>query len=215
MSTQKEWSGDNTTLQRLKGWENWGGSFYELSMLYPSSSLDQQDRLRLFQSLWDDPNLLGVIDDPTKFGETWQRQDAIDTTSANHYYGCIRLPEGGIIGCGSYFSHSGDEIWFSLYMPLLQLEWVRPVEYPLTDEQASWTKPLDAFLSLIGARVYQYMPFTVAVLGEEVSGASVKEIQDHLTNVDGCLVPEAMFRQKGITPYGLCVGKDLWWAGGD
>src|SRR5438132_8476560 len=105
----KEWSVDNTILQGLKGWDNWGGSFYELGMLYPSSSLGQQDRLRLFQFLWNDPDLLGVIDDPTKFGEVWQSQDAIDTTSANHYYGCIHLPEGSITGCGSYFSHYGNE----------------------------------------------------------------------------------------------------------
>ena|SRR5215469_13940722 len=61
-------------------------------MLYPGLSLGKLDRLRLFQFLWNDPNLLGVIDDPTKFGETWQSQDAIETTSAKHYYGCIRLP---------------------------------------------------------------------------------------------------------------------------
>src|SRR5260370_41007548 len=182
-------------------------------MLYPSSSLGEQDRLRLFQFLWNDPNLLGVIDDPTKFGEAWQSQDAIDTTSANHYYGCIRLPEGSVIGCGSYFSHYGNETWFSLFMPLELLGRVVPLEYPLALEQI-WMKPLDFFLSSIGARVYQYMPFTVAVLGEDVSGASLERIQEHLSHASGPLVPEAMFRQKGIAPHGLRVGKDLWWTGG-
>jgi hypothetical protein len=211
---QKEWSADTTILQRLKGWDEWGGSYYELAMLYPSSSMEQQDRLRLFQFLWNDPNLLGVVHYPTEFGEAWQSLDAINTKDADHYYGCIRLPEGSIIGCGSFFTHYGDETWFSLYMPLWQIGWVRTVEYPLSDERNTWIKPMDAFLASIGARVYEYMPFTIAELAEE-AGGSLKYIQDHLAHMDGCLIPEAMFRQNGITPYGLRVGKDLWWAGGN
>jgi hypothetical protein len=211
---QKEWSVDSTTLQRLKGWDNWGGSHYELAMLYPGSPMEKQDRLRLFQFLWNDPNLLGVLEDPTKFGEAWQSLDSIDTADGLHYYGCIRLPEGSIIGCASFFGHYANETRFELYMPLCQLEWMRPVEYLLGDERNTWIKPLDAFLASIGARVYEYMPFAAAELVEEPT-SSLKEIQDHLAHLDGCLIPEAMFRQNGITPYGLRVGKDLWWAGGD
>lgn len=211
---QKDWSTDKTLLQSLQGWEQWQGSHYELSMYYPSSSLDQQVRLRLLQTLWNDPHLSGVIDEPTKFGEAWQCLDAIETGEGKHYYGCILLPGEKITGCASCFIRSGNATWLSLYIPSGLLERVFPVSYPLTREQNPWIKDLDAFLSALGARAYQSIPFTVATLGEEASATPIEYLQANLSHDTGLLVSEEQFRQRGIAPYGLQIGEELWWTGG-
>ncbi len=211
---QKKQSIDKTLVQRCQGWDRWQGSHYELSICYASSSLSKLACLHLFRYVWDDANLLGVVDSPDKFGEPWQNEDDIDTTKGRHYYGCLRLTDNKITGCASTFIHSGDTTWFSLYIPLGLIGQIFSVRYPVTYEENPWTKTVDALFASIGIGVYQLMPFKLAVFGEEASMIPIDRLLANLANDPGLLIPEALFKQRGIAPHGLRSNEGLWWTGG-
>jgi hypothetical protein len=196
--------------------ENWQGSYYELGMGFAQGLPDQQARLHLLHYLWQDSHLLGVLKDPNGFGQLWQSLDGAVTTSGYHSYGCIRLDNERIIGCGTVLSKLEEELWFVLYIPLRMLELVYAVDYnqPITHEGNPWTIEVDEVLASIGRRVYQEMPFTVGVMGEEASASLLERLMAKLPQASGLLVPEVLFRRMGITPHGVRSPEGLWWTGG-
>jgi hypothetical protein len=209
---QEQWHIAKTVIEHVQSREQWHGSYYELSMAYPL--LSQPERLRLLQYAWSDTNLLGVAETPDQFGQPWHDPATIDTTDARHAYGYIRLTDGQIVGCGSYFTSWGDITWFSLYIPLCQLDQLFPVHYPLTPEDNQWMSIVDASLATPGAHIYRAMAFKVAALGEDISGFPIQDILAHMADSPNLLVPEALFEQNNIAPRSKNIGEKLWWTGG-
>ena len=209
---QKPWHIENTLRERVQGWERWHGSHYELSMAYPW--LSHQERLSLLQYAWSDVNLLGVVESPEQFGQPWHDPATVDPADASHCYGYIRLADGHLIGCGSYFTSWENATWFTLYIPLGHLDQIFPVHYPLEDEDEQWISIVDASLAAIGAQIHRQMAFQVAALGEEVSGFPIQEVLAHLADAHDLLVPETLFTHHHIAPYGKSMGEGVWWTGG-
>src|SRR6266567_6330438 len=156
---QKPWHIENTLRERVQEWEPWHGSYYELSMAY--RWLSHQERLGLLQCAWSDVNLLGVVESPEQFGHPWHDPATVDPADASHCYGYIRLVDGHLTGCGSYFTSWENATWFSLYIPLGQLDQIFPVHYPLGDEDEQWISIVDASLAAVGAQIYCQMAFQV------------------------------------------------------
>lgn len=213
---QKEWEIDNIVLSFCQGWKNWHGSFYELGLAYASASLDQQTRLRLLQYVWDDPGLLGVVYHPDDFGRPWKNIESAVASNGKHVYGYIRLGTKRITGCGSYFSSDRSIAWFVLYIPLAMLNLVYPVDYghPITHKGNPWSMKVDEVLAAIGMRIYREFPFKLGGLGEEATALPMEKQIAELANDPGLLVPESLFKQKGVNPYGLRTSEGLWWTGG-
>ena len=212
---QKQWNIDQIVQERVRRWEQWSGSHYELSMAYPL--LSQPERAHLLQYAWSDASLLGVVEVPDQFGQPWRDPTTTDTTDARHVYGYIRLIDGHITGCGSYFTSWDETTWFSLYISLGQLEHIFPVHYPLGSEDDQWLSIVDGSLALVGSHIYREMAFEVAALGEEASGFSIQDVLEHLADAPApnWLVPETLFKQHNIAPHGKNMGGELWWTGGD
>jgi hypothetical protein len=208
---QKLWQIDKTLWESVYGWDQWHGSHYEVSMAYPW--LSHQERTFLLQCAWSDDNLLGVVESPDQFGRGWQEPASVDPADANHCYGFLRLANGYLVGCGSYFTSWEKTTWFSLYIPLGHLERLFPVHYPLGDEDEHWISIVDDSLAAVGAQIYRQMPFQVAALGEEVGGFEVQEVLPHLADAPDLLVPEPLFTDHHITPYGKKLGEGIWWTG--
>ena len=111
---QKVWQIDETLLESVYGWDQWHGSYYEVSMAYPW--LSHQERSGLLQCTWSNDHLLGVVESPDQYGQGWQEPASVDPADANHGYGFIRLADGHLVGCGSYFTSWDDTTWFSLIL---------------------------------------------------------------------------------------------------
>jgi len=182
-------------------------------MAYPKPLLDRQTRLRLLEHLWSDPHLLGALDTPEKFGESWQRGDSLAVEEGSHHYGCIQITAQEITGCESMFLPDSDQFtWFALCIPLGMLEPIFPVYYPLTfEENKIWTEKVDAAFAAIGARIYAHLPFILATVGEEASAPGAEEILAHLSTGTGLLVPEKLFRERQVPPRGMLLQDGLRW----
>jgi hypothetical protein len=212
---QKKWDVDDAVIALCRDSESWSGSYYELSMAYASESLKREHYLRIMQYLWDDPSLLGVVRSPEQFGLQWETIEAPFLREGEHFYGCIRLSDGQIVGCGSLYIALEGMIWFTLYIPLAMLDQILPVHYPVTREENPWMTRIDKLLVTIGTRIYREHPFMLAVMGEEATGFPLKIILADIAQDPGLLVPETLFGQVGVAPYGERVAEGLWWTGGD
>lgn len=204
--------------RRLRNKNHWLGSFYELGLAFEPGTLDLPERRRVFQAIWNDPLLQGVVGNWQDLGRPWMGVESFEFAAGQHVYGMIRLGKH-TVGCGSFYSESSEALWFVLYLPLGMVELAYPVDYaaPLTHAGNPWTKELDEILAQIGGRVYRQCPFVLGVLGEEASAFyfSLKRLTTQALNEDPCLlVPEKLFVQMEVQPHGNSTSEELWWTGG-
>lgn len=214
---QKKWDVDESIIQRCQDANRWFGSHYELALAYGRKGLDLQTRLSLLHMVWNSSSLLGVVNHPREFGQAWESVDSSLVSEPYHqFYGCVRLDNGQVVGCRSSFLVIGDEIWFILFIPLSMLSLAYPVNYThsITHRGNPWTIKVDKILALIGAQVYETIPFQLGVLGEEASSRSVQEQLADLADDSGFLVPTSLFEQQKVIPHGLSSPGGLWWTGG-
>jgi len=208
-----DWTLPTPLLQAYQDKEQWYGSSYDLSMAYDHTALSLQDRNRLQRLLWQHSSLVGVVDEQKELGLSWKN---VATHNFKQFtFGLLQLEGGEIAGCMSYFLDRGNTTWFALSIPLTILGMLFPVEYPLfPKDKNTWITNVDSTLATIGTTIYRDTSFVLAVLGEEGSMSSVAYVLQGLTHDTGLLVPEHLFRQESVTPYGLHYPEGLWWTGG-
>ena len=85
----------------------------------------------------------------------------------------LNLPNGPRVVCT--FAKVVDEgsVWVILGLPQGSLDRADPRirDHPFLDEDgASWRRPLDAWLASLAVRLFDVMPFSLALVGHEVSG---------------------------------------------
>jgi hypothetical protein len=212
---EKSWSVDETTIQRFRDTRQWHGSHYELGMAYNPDIFDRHQRAEVLRLLWDDPSVVGVVVDRWhNSGSPWQ--PVADVFIPNqHYYGCFRLLNGQVVGCGSCLIETKDIIWVTFYIPVAMLEAFFSIKYPVVYPNNSWIAHIDPLLARIGMRIYRQAPFLIGVIGEEA--AAIFEMNDLLLTLErngGLLVPEIVFENFGVDPYGERSPEGLWWTGG-
>ncbi len=192
-------------------------SFYELSMAYNRTTLSPQGRAQMQRVLWHHPSLLGVVDEPKELMVSWQNVDSYDfdfNELPNHIYRLIRLEDGKILGCESYFSDTEESTWLSLAISVGMLDRFFPVEYPLYPKTRNpWFVSIDRIFADIGMEVYRKMTFTVAMIGEENPFPPLDKMHQQLRKNPDLLVPEPLFEQQGVEPRGV-RSEGLWWTGG-
>ena len=209
----KIWEIENRVTQRCRKTENWWGSSYDLSMAYEKST-GTQERLLLLHALWEHPYLQGIVDNPEKFGSTWQRPDEKSAVAGNRCYGCIKVNDSSVTGCLSIFIEDEDTLWLCLAIPLVMLEPIFNVTYPLLPENNQWTKRIDRTLTAIGETVYQQRSFKVAAIGEEAAMMTFERAKGEIrTSSKGFLIGEPLYRSLHIIPYGTRLSEKLWWTG--
>lgn len=214
---QEKWEIDDSVIRICRNRKNWLGSYYELGLEFDSATFDEQMRFHLLQAVWQDLPLLGIVEERNMFGQPWRSIDvALGNKPYYQCYGCIRLKNGRIVGCGSRFFQDGNDLWFVLYIPLGMLGLVYSVDYmqPITHEGNPWTIKVDEVLAPIGMRIYREVPFKLGVLGEEASVIPLEKLIARLANDSTLLIPETFFKLMGVAPHGLRSPEGLWWTGG-
>jgi hypothetical protein len=149
----------------------WDGGFYELALeLGPRSDERLQAAL---DAVWSDPTLEGCYRkrDFEPFQQT--RVPPTPVLGPEHLFGIATLPNSGRIACGTVVVRDQDgPDWLVFYVPLGALCRSYPVGgFPFDDRDSrDWRIPMDAWLRGIGSRVFEDIPFSLGLIGHEVSG---------------------------------------------
>lgn len=151
----------------------WGGSFYELAIeLGPRSD----ERLAAASAaLWRHPKLDGPYGDNKR--EPWNQELVspslvVSDELVTHLYGVATLPDGHQVPCGSVAVREQESAidWLDLYIPLGVLETIYEIEHPDNPSWRVWAEPLQDWFADIGRSIYYEVPFSLGLIGEEVSG---------------------------------------------
>ncbi len=206
--------------EELRDRELWSGSHYELALAMPGGSLDATTRLRIVETVLQEPSLHGFMPGPwDAFGQPWPPPErALAGDDGRYYgYGALRLPDKRAVGCALMLLDRDYGTWALLAIPSGMLELIYPVVYPLLKETNPLMAELDAFLARLAARLYGRVPFTYGGLGEEAS-AMLPPAEGFTANLlrkgQGLIVPTALFAHWHLEPWGTRLSDALWWTAG-
>lgn len=162
------------------GQEAWSGGFYELAIEYEHASTDVFDAA--LKAIWTFPDLQGCYarsDEPPP-NQPRVAPDLAKLENTGHLYGVAKLPSGAEVSCGTFVvREEGGSSWLGFYLPLGGLGAVYDIgAYPFDELAPSrvWREPLEEWLARIGQFVFAKAPFSLGLVGFEVSGT--KEARD-------------------------------------
>jgi len=156
--------------------ENWHGAYYELAI-----ELSPRDDIRLEQALravWEFGDVEGcqaiVNRDPLRHGEA---ELSLASLEEHYLHGVVRLPGGERVVCGaiSVREEEGSD-WLDFVLPLgaLARADARVGSYPFGGEPGDpsfvWRRPIDDWLVSIALRLFDVVPYQLALVGFDVSG---------------------------------------------
>ena len=184
--------------------DNWIGGFYELSIEFHPVG----DNNRLNQALI-------TLQHSGFFNGLWQeRQDFqsdsislplnMGDDSVNQFYGAINLSDGNTLPCLISVIRMEDESdWLDISIPQASLELFYSYEYPLTKELDPWLANIDEIFIRITETIYNYSPFELAKIGEEISGyTNQEEITIEDTEKITCILPIILQKRLGMQENG-------------
>jgi len=156
--------------------ETWTGGFYELALEYEHASREILEAA--LKAMWNFPDLRGCYlrPDESPSRQTRVAPDLAALESNGQLYGAARLPGGAEVACGAFLvQEEDDNAWLGFYVPLGALAKVFNVgAYPFDNDPASqaWREPLEDWLARIGQAVFTNAPFSLGLVGFEVSGTT-------------------------------------------
>jgi hypothetical protein len=153
--------------------DTWNGGFYELAIeLGPRSD----ERLRTaLEMIWQYDGLDGCYEDSRAEPSN---QPRLMPSLEIRQLGIATLPNGRQLACGSFTVREDNGTdWIGFYLPMGALASVYDVgAYPFGDETSrTWREPLDDWLTQIAGVVFAAVPFSLALVGHEVSGMAYAE----------------------------------------
>ncbi|GGX24636.1 hypothetical protein [Streptomyces lomondensis] len=151
---------------------NWSGGYYELAI--EVGSTDDARLEALLRALWSAADVHGCFGRSDREPE---EQDPVPCTVGSlteygHLRGQVRLPTGQLVVCGCVAIRGGDDSsdWLDFYVPLGALD---------NADVAYWdgrpffrSGALDDWLAAIGTETFKSAPFSLGVIGFEVSGCA-------------------------------------------
>lgn len=157
--------------------DTWNGGFYELAIELGQHS---DERLQMaLQTIWRCESLEGCyVARDVEPSQQARLSPSLDTSAL----GVATLPDSEQVACGTFLvrEDNGPD-WIGFYLPLSALGSVYDVgAFPFVDGKSSraWREPLDDWLRQIATAVFVVVPFSLALIGHEVSGtAYVDEIR--------------------------------------
>ncbi|HST53308.1 MAG TPA: hypothetical protein VLJ61_14955 [Pyrinomonadaceae bacterium] len=178
--------------------ETWFGGYYELAIEVGGRSGERL--LSALKAVWSHPALEGCYLDRDKEPHE-QRRVSVPPALAEptHLQGLALLPNGQKVACGTCLIREEDgPDWLDFYMPMGTLGDVYEVGgYPFDMTSAThreWQTPVDEWLKGIGEWVFSSVPFSLGLIGFEVSGdayaAQVSKEGVPAERYFGYLVPE-------------------------
>lgn len=158
---------------------NWSGFYYELAIELGERGDQALDRA--FRALWLAARVEGCF--ASRSVEPHE-QPALDLqrasiAEAGWLYGRVRLPSGERVVCTAMTVREDDgPDWLDFCLPEGALALVDPRVHALVDgnpgsfQLLACRRPLDDWLAEIARQVYRTVPFRLALVGCEVSGAT-------------------------------------------
>lgn len=171
---------------------NWLGSLYEVSLeLGPTG--DDALAHRALTRLWRNPALQGPWQDRSSFME--EADELRVSEDQVRMYGVLRVNEDISLGCMSHLVRiAGEYDWLDLSIPTGMLGVTFDVSYPLDLATNPWMSTLDKCLAEIAGDIFTVVPFRLALLGEEASGAcTAAELTSEQCELGGYLVPDRLW----------------------
>lgn len=157
--------------------DTWNGGFYELAIeLGPRSD---ERLLAALETIWHYDGLDGCYKESTIEPS---HQPRLLPNLDGWLLGTATVPGGQRAACGTFIVRENDGFdWLGFYLPMGALEAVYDVgAFPFYDDKSicTWRKPLDAWLVRIAEAIFSVIPFSLALVGHEVSGeTSTEEVQ--------------------------------------
>jgi hypothetical protein len=151
---------------------NWSGGYYELAIEVGSS--DDAQVQAVLSALWSAADVHGCYGQRDREPE---EQDLVPCTVGSltefgHLHGQVRLPTGQLVVCGCVAIRGGDESsdWLDFYVPIGALD---------NAGLAYWdgrpffrSDVMDEWLAAVGTETFKRAPFSLGVIGFEVSGCT-------------------------------------------
>lgn len=151
---------------------NWSGGCYELAI---EVGLSDDDRLQtLLSALWTAAGVQGCFGQSDREPE---EQDPVPCSVGSliefgHLHGQVRLPMGQLVVCGCVAIRGSDESsdWLDFYVPVETLD---EAGIAYWDGQPFFRSVMmDDWLAGIGSKAFKSAPFSLGVVGFEVSGCT-------------------------------------------
>jgi hypothetical protein len=179
---------------------NWSGGYYELAMEVGSS--DDARLQAVLGALWSAADVQGCFGHRDREPEEQAPVPCTvgSLTDFGHLHGQVRLPTGQLVVCGAVAIRGGDESgdWLDFYVPLGALD---HAGLAYEDGRPFFRSDvMDDWLAAVGTETYRSAPFSLGVIGFEVSGctdASTLAGELPRTRDIGYLLP-----QGGVLHYG-------------
>jgi hypothetical protein len=151
---------------------NWSDGYYELAIEVGSS--DDARLQAVLSALWSAADVQGCFGHGDREPE---EQDPVPCTVGSltefgHLRGQVRLPTGQLVVCGGVAIRGGDESgdWLDFYVPLGALDHAGLAYW---DGRPFFRSDVtDDWLAAIGTETYRSAPFSLGVIGFEVSGCT-------------------------------------------
>lgn len=151
---------------------NWSGGFYELAIEVGST----QDAAiqAVLSAVWSAAEVRGSFASTDREPED---QEPVPCTVASltaygHLHGQVRLPNGRLAVCGAVAIRGGDDCsdWLDFYVPAGALD---KAGIPYWDGRPFYRSAvLDDWLAGVGTATFERAPFSLGVIGWEVSGCT-------------------------------------------
>lgn len=151
---------------------NWSNGYYELAI--EVGSADDAQIQAVLSALWSVADVQGCFGNSDREP---QEQDPVPCTVASlseygHLHGQVRLPTGQLAVCGCLVIRGGDESsdWLDFYVPVGALE---KAGIAYWDGRPFFrSADMDDWLAAIGTETFKRAPFSLGVIGFEVSGCT-------------------------------------------
>ena len=156
----------------------WNGGYFELAIeINPPSD---SHLISVLRSIWQQPKLQGCYLDrevePSGQKQINHEMLTLETPSLQtHLQGVATLPNDCKVACGTCFIREPDgSDWLVFYLPMGSLVEAYDVGgYPFGPPDMlhkEWQEPLEKWLASMGESVYEVQPFSLGLIGFEVSG---------------------------------------------
>lgn len=176
--------------------EKWIGGFYELSIEYHPSgnnkklndALGSLYQCDFFNGMWVEKSDYQTSPVPLPIN--------IEEESVHLFYGILTLTADNQLPCViSVIRVHGESDWLDISIPQAILEEKFPYRYPLTKELNPWLSEVVELYAKLAETIFESSHFTIAIIGEEVSGANIPEINlEHVT----LITPSQLKTKLGI-----------------
>jgi hypothetical protein len=192
---------------------NWSGSYFQLAIEY-SNRLDDKILMKIIRSAWEHMNLEGPWLNKLDFGSVPCDLTEIKiNTFSNYLYGTITLPEQNTLGCLSLtVREEGGVDWLVLCVPIGMLELNYDINYPLIPSNNPCIDNLEKVYIDIAQKIFDIHPFSLAIIGEEVSGILYEKT---LTSKDvlkgGLIINNHTYERLQPQSEGIKLTDELWW----